>query len=89
MEFAKYHSESSEESINFGQPLVAAAMHACVLNEKYEEALDLYNYVIESPQLNASEWQWAGGYSGVHPLVRDLCLVSMGYQSRELLLEDG
>jgi hypothetical protein len=88
MEFAKLNSEKSEGEISkLGQPLVAAAMYACVLNEKYEEALDLHNYVIKSPQLGASEWQWGGGYGGVHPLLRDLSLISMGFQSRELLSE--
>ena len=64
-----------------GQPLAAAAMYACVLNQEYDKALDFYDYVLNSPELGASEWQWGGGYGSIHPLLRDLSLVCMGYQA--------
>jgi len=70
--------KNGEHSTQFGQPLVAAAMIACIQNQKYSIALtELYQQFADN-QPAPSEYQWAGGYGSVHPLCRDLALRAMG-----------
>jgi len=69
--------KNGEHSARLGQPLVAAAMIACIHNKKYTIALtELYQQYADN-QPSPSEWQWAGGYGTVHPLCRDLALRAM------------
>jgi pentatricopeptide repeat protein len=55
-------------------------MHACILCDEHEEALQLYDqYVTAQDALLASDWQWAGGESNrLNPLCRDLAMRAMG-----------
>jgi len=70
--------KNGKHSAHLGQPLVAAAMIACIQNKKYTIALtELYQQYADN-QPAPSEWQWAGGYGIVHPLCRDLALRAMG-----------
>lgn len=62
------------------QPLVVAAMHACILCDRHEEALQLYDeHVVGHDAVLASDWQWAGGeLNRLNPLCRDLAMRAMG-----------
>lgn len=55
-------------------------MHACILCDRHEEALQLYDeYVAAHDAVLASDWQWAGGESNrLNPLCRDLAMRAMG-----------
>ena len=78
VEFAK----KSDDAERLGQPLVAAAMLACVECSQYDTALNVYTESMSNPSLGGSEWQWGGGFDIVHPVSRDLALRSMGRSSK-------
>mmetsp|Transcript_28096 Transcript_28096/g.81215 ORF Transcript_28096/g.81215 Transcript_28096/m.81215 type:complete len:1157 (+) Transcript_28096:109-3579(+) len=78
VEFAK----RSDNAERLGQPLVAAAMLACVECSQYDTALNVYAESTSNPSLGGSEWQWGGGFDIVHPVSRDLALRSMGRSSK-------
>ena len=75
------YTKRSDNADRLGQPLVAAAMLACVECSQYDTALDLYGESRSNPSLGGSEWQWGGGFDIVHPISRDLALRSMGRTS--------
>ena len=78
VEFAK----RSDNAERLGQPLVAAAMLACVECSQYDTALNVYTESMSNPSLGGSEWQWGGGFDIVHPVSRDLALRCMGRSSK-------
>ena len=57
------------------QPLVAAAMHACILSDRHAEALAIFDELLCGElATSASEWQWGGGEDRLHPACRDLAM---------------
>lgn len=76
------YAKRSDNAERLGQPLVAAAMLACVECSQYDTALDVYGESTSNPSLGGSEWQWGGGFDSVHPVSRDLALRSMGRSNR-------
>ena len=75
------YARRSDNADRLGQPLVAAAMLACVECSQYDTALDVYGESTSNPSLGGSEWQWGGGFDIVHPVSRDLAFRSMGRSS--------
>jgi len=74
--FAGY-LKTSYNANQFGQPLVAAVMKACLLCGRYEEAFDAFDDLVRRQNL-ADEWQWRGGEDRLHPLCRDLAMRAIG-----------
>ena len=60
------------------QPLVAATMHACVLCGRYQEALDIFDDLVQGELASAAEWQWEGKKDVLHPACRDLAIRALG-----------
>lgn len=61
------------------QPLVAATMHACVLCQRHDEALAVFDDLLCGElAASASEWQWGGGEDRLHPACRDLAMRALG-----------
>lgn len=75
--------KNSYNSSRFGQPLVAAAMDACIICEKYDEALTLYDELVEGPLLAGGEWQWGGGSNILDPHCRNLAIQALGKNDSE------
>lgn len=71
-------SITSGRSLMFSKPLIAAVMNACILCEKNDQAISLYDELIDTNHV-ANEWQWSGGQDRLHPLCRDLALRALGY----------
>lgn len=67
-----------------GQPLIAAVMHACLLNDQPEEALKQFAELTDGPASVGSEWQWGGGSDVVDPVVRDIAMRAGGPLSLDL-----
>ena len=61
------------------QPLVAATMHACILCDRHDEALAIFDELLCGElAASASEWHWGGGEDRLHPACRDLALRALG-----------
>ena len=61
------------------QPLVAATMHACILCDRHDEALAIFDELLCGElAASASEWQWGGGEDRLHPACRDLAIRALG-----------
>jgi tetratricopeptide (TPR) repeat protein len=58
--------------------LAAAAMHACLLCDRPDEALKVFDNLAGSELEAAGEWQWAGGQDLLDPLCRDLAMQALG-----------
>jgi len=78
------YQASSFNSARLGQPLIGAAMYACILCNKKDESLKLYQKVAQGPE---SEWQWSGGPDVVEPLLRDIAMRAGGPDAAKLLLK--
>jgi tetratricopeptide (TPR) repeat protein len=63
---------------NHGQPLVAAAMQTCLLSDRPNEALLVFDNLADGELQAAGEWQWAGGQDRLDPLCRDLAMQALG-----------
>lgn len=53
-------------------------MHACVLCHRYEEAMAIFDELVDGELASASEWQWDGGKDRLHPACRDLAIRALG-----------
>jgi tetratricopeptide (TPR) repeat protein len=58
--------------------LAAAAMHACLLCDRPNEALKVFDNIAGGELQAAGEWQWAGGQDRLDPLCRDLAMQALG-----------
>ena len=56
-------------------------MQACLLSDRPEEALNIFETRVFDPSSIAEEWQWGGERDRMDPLCRDLAMQAMG--SRE------
>jgi hypothetical protein len=70
MEYLKISYSASQ----LGQPLVASVMNACLLCERHDKALQVFE---ENKPGIAGEWQWGGGRDRIDPLCRDLAMRAM------------
>ena len=70
--------QSSYRASELGQPLVAATMHACVLCDRHDEALAVFDDLLGGELAAASEWQWGGGEDRLHPACRDIAMRALG-----------
>ncbi|CAB9530933.1 expressed unknown protein [Seminavis robusta] len=68
-----YLKENSGEGVP-GQPLVAAAMHACLLCNRHEEANEVFRTLTDGNLAISSEFHWGGGQDTTFPLCRDLAM---------------
>jgi tetratricopeptide (TPR) repeat protein len=50
-------------------------MHTCLLCNRPDEALEVFDEFVD---LDAGEWQWAGGQDRLDPLCRDLAMQALG-----------
>jgi tetratricopeptide (TPR) repeat protein len=53
-------------------------MHACVLCHKYQDAIDIFDDLVQGELASAAEWQWEGKKDALHPACRDLAIRSLG-----------
>ena len=73
MEYLKISYTASQ----LGPPLVASVMSACLLCERQDKALQVFDENIgEKPGIEG-EWQWGGGRDRIDPLCRDLAMRAM------------
>jgi tetratricopeptide (TPR) repeat protein len=49
-------------------------MHACVLGHRYQEAIDIFDDLVQGELASAAEWQWEGKKDVLHPACRDLAI---------------
>ncbi|KAL7578221.1 hypothetical protein ACA910_012644 [Epithemia clementina (nom. ined.)] len=61
-----------------GQPLIAATMHACLLCNRPNDALQLFDNLTSGEHHASVQWQWAGGQGKLLPACRDLALRALG-----------
>lgn len=73
-----HYMENSYNASSLGQSLVAAAMHACILCQRPDEALRVYRTMLDGNLAISSEFHWGGGQHQVLPLCRDLAMRAMG-----------
>ncbi len=75
-ESAREFLNTSYSASQLGQPLISSVMQACLLSEKPEEALSIFEHKIGSAdkQSIAKEWQWGGNADTLDPVVRDLVM---------------
>jgi hypothetical protein len=59
------------------QPLVASVMNACLLCNRPDEALRVFDECIGAQPGISGEWQWGGGRDRIDPLCRDLAMRAM------------
>ena len=78
------YQENSYNSTRLGQPLIGAAMYACILCGRPEEALKQFAKLTDGPASVGSAWQWGGGADVIDPVVRDIAMGAGGSQSLEL-----
>jgi hypothetical protein len=84
LEYYSRFAAYSERSYQFQslssllQPLVAAAMHACVLCERYQEAIEIFDDLLQGELASAAEWQWEWKKDTLHPACRDLAIRALG-----------
>lgn len=57
-------------------------MHACILCDQNEKALQVFDNLTKGDLAVADEWQWGGGQDKLHPLCRDLALRALGGSTR-------
>ena len=53
-------------------------MHACVLCGRYQEAIDIFDDLVQGELASAAEWQWEGKQDVLHPACRDLAIRALG-----------
>jgi hypothetical protein len=53
-------------------------MHACILCQKFKEALDVFDDLVQGELASAAEWQWEGKSDMLHPACRDLAIRALG-----------
>jgi hypothetical protein len=53
-------------------------MHACILCNRYNEAIAIFDELVDGELAAASEWQWGGGQDRLHPACRDLAIRALG-----------
>ena len=75
----QYLNSTSASSSKANEVLVAAVMHACLLCDRPNEALEVFDSHVPNPNDNdlSREWQWGGESDLVDPLCRDLALRSI------------
>lgn len=73
--------DTSYNAGQLGQALVAAVMKACVLCNRGDEAIDLYDDLTNG-SIFAEEWQWGGGEDMLNPVCTDVALQALGLSSR-------
>jgi hypothetical protein len=56
-------------------------MHACILNERNDEAMAVFDDLVNGDLSVAAEWQWGGGQYKLHPCCRDLAMRALGGMS--------
>ena len=78
------YQTNSFNSARLGQTLIGAAMYACILNDRLEEALTLFAKITEGSGGVSGEWQWSGGADMIDPLVRDIAMRAGGPLSLKL-----
>lgn len=57
-----------------GQSLVAATMHACILCNQNDAALQVFQTLLDGHLAISSEFHWGGGENQISPLCRDLAM---------------
>jgi tetratricopeptide (TPR) repeat protein len=62
--------------------LVAAAMNACLICKRPDDAMQLYDHLIGGDLLIADEWQWSGGKDSLDPLCRNLAIQALSLSNR-------
>lgn len=66
-------------------------MQACILNERYEEAINLFDALVKTYAI-AGEFHWGGGQDRMHPACRDLAMRAYGgvlpLEEKENILND-
>ena len=75
--------QDGQNSARLGQPLVAAAMQACLLNDRAQEALHVFSEATRYTDVS-SEWQWGGGSQTMDPVVRDMAMRAASPNALEL-----
>lgn len=53
-------------------------MHACVICGRYQEAIDIFDDLVQGELASAAEWQWEGKKDALHPACRDLAIRALG-----------
>jgi hypothetical protein len=75
---AKTFLENSHDVNEMGQPLITAVMHACLLSNRPDAALEAFDYGINKQGIvGGGEWQWGGGRDKFDPLCRDIAMRAM------------
>lgn len=64
-----------------GQPLVAAGMQACLICNRPEDALVLFDDLTGGDFEASVEWQWEGGSERLLPVCRDLAIRALGFSN--------
>jgi hypothetical protein len=63
-------------------------MHACILCHRYEEAINIFDDLVQGELASAAEWQWEGKKDVLHPACRDLAIRALGELKNGLPVND-